>query len=54
MTLAKTEDREEMNSRLVTFAVLSRGICLGFRLRYYFFAAFFFAAFFLPFFFFGG
>jgi hypothetical protein len=26
MTLAKTEDREEMNSGLVTFAVLSRGI----------------------------
>jgi len=26
MTLAKTEDREEMNSGLVTFAVLSRGL----------------------------
>jgi len=31
---------------LFTFAVLNRGNCLGFRLRYFFFAAFFLAAFF--------
>jgi hypothetical protein len=48
-----------MNRGLVTFAVLNRGIALGFNLGYFFlpaffFAAFFGAAFFLPFFFFGG
>ena len=30
MAPVKTEDREEMSSRLVTFAVLSRN-CLGFK-----------------------
>jgi hypothetical protein len=39
-----------MNSGLFTFAVLNRGKCLGFRLRYFFFAAFFLAGFFLAFF----
>ena len=43
MTPAKTEDREEVNSGLVTFAVLSRRIA---GLRYFFVAAFFLVAFF--------